>query len=159
MCRMEILPGEGVAQVKIGESREAVDSRLGRPVHPGRSDRVVYETSPLLVVSYADDETVELVEIAYSGDGGDEVFFDGVQLTFRFLDEAMTDLVARGHRCEPTDIGYRFAPGFAIFSMGSRRARDLDPDAAEDDPRSICEGVAVAPYSYFDEPGEDEIEA
>lgn len=153
MHRMEILPGEGVAMAKVGESREVVESRLGPPVHPGRGSRAVYETSPTLVLTYTDDDTVELVEAAYSGNGGAEVFFDGVQLTFRFMDDVVADLTAKGHRSETIDIGYRFEPGFAIFSMGSRCAQDLEPGASEDDPRHICEGVSVAPYDYFDGTG------
>jgi hypothetical protein len=42
--------------------------------------------------------------------------------------------------------------------MCSRSAQDLDTDADEDDPREICEGVSVAPYEYFGEPTEEEIE-
>ncbi|MFD1374418.1 hypothetical protein [Actinoplanes sichuanensis] len=156
---MEIIPGEGVALVKIGELRRVAEDRLGVPVHPGRSRKAVYDTSPGLVVSYAEDDTVEIVEIAYSGDGGDEVFFDGVQLTFRFMDDVVADLAARGYGYEPIDIGYRFEPGFAIFSMRSRSANELDPAAAEDDGRAICEGVSVAPYEYFAAPTEEEIEA
>ncbi|MER7278416.1 hypothetical protein ABT369_28645 [Dactylosporangium sp. NPDC000244] len=157
---MEILPGEGVALVKVGEHRDVVESRIGPPVHPGRSSRAVYETSPMLVLTYTGDETVELVELADGdGDGGEEVFFDGVQLTSRFMDDVVADLEAKGYEYEETDIGYRFEPGFAVFSMGSRWARDLDPDAAEDDPRRVVEGVSVAPYEYFAEPAEEEIEA
>jgi hypothetical protein len=154
MRRMEILPGEGVAMAKVGESREAIERRLGPPAHPGRHSKVVYETSPMLVLSYTEDDTVELVEIAYSGNGGEEVFFDGVQLTFRFLDDVVADLAAKGYQYEPIDIGYRFGPGFAIYSMESLCASDLDPDASEDDPRSVSEGISVAPYDYFDEPAE-----
>ncbi|WP_433077195.1 hypothetical protein ACQP1P_33870 [Dactylosporangium sp. CA-052675] len=75
---MEILPGEGegVALVKVGEHRDVVEGRLGPPVHPGRSSRAVYGTSPMIVLTYTGD-TVELVELA-DGDGGEEVFFDGV---------------------------------------------------------------------------------
>jgi hypothetical protein len=156
MRRMEILPGQGVALAKIGESRELVESRLGPPVHPGRHSRGVYETSPMLVLTYTDNDTVELVEL---GCGGNEVFFDGVQLTFRFMEDVVADLAAKGYPYEPIDIGFRFGPGFAIFSMGSYWARDLDPEASEDDPRQVCEGVSVAPYSYFDAPTDEEIEA
>lgn len=99
------------------------------------------------------------MEIAYSGDGGEEVFFDGVQLTYRFLDDVVADLAARGYDYEPIDIGYRVGPGFAVWSMGSRWARDLDPDAAEDDPRRVCEGVSVAPYDYFRPLTTEEVEA
>jgi hypothetical protein len=159
MHRMEIIPGEGVALAKVGEARRVVEDRLGAPVHPGRDSKAVYDTSPMLVVSYAEDDTVEVVEIAYAGNGGEEVFFEGVQLTFRFMDDVVADLAARGYGYEPTDIGYRFEPGFAIFSMGSRSANDLDPAAAEGDGRAICEGVSVAPYEYFAAPNEEEIEA
>jgi hypothetical protein len=69
---------------------------------------------------------VGIVEVAYSGDGGEEVFFEGVQLTFQFMDDVVADLAARGYGYEPIDIGYRFEPGFAIFSMGSRSANELD---------------------------------
>ncbi|MBB2940800.1 hypothetical protein FB565_000504 [Actinoplanes lutulentus] len=155
---MEILPGLGTPLVQIGESREVVECKLGTPVHPGRLDRAVYQTSPMLVLSYTDIDTVEIVEIAYSGDGGEEAWFDGVQLTYRFLDDVVADLAARGHRGEQIDIGYRFEPGFALFSVGSRSPRDLDPAADEDDPRRICEGVLVAPFDYFDAPDEEEVE-
>jgi hypothetical protein len=155
---MEILPGEGVALAKVGESREAVESRLGRPVGGRRSSRALYATIPQLDLTYADD-TVELVAIWYSGGGREEVFFDGVQLTYRFLDDVVADLAAKGYRYEATDIGYRFEPGFAIWSMHSRWAGELDPDAAEDDPRVVCEGVSVAPYDYFRPITPEEMEA
>jgi hypothetical protein len=160
MPRMEILPGEGVAEAKVGESREVVESRIGKPTHQGHNTKEVYEsTTPMLVLTYTEDDTVEVVEIAYSGDGGAEVFYDGVQLTWRFMDDVVDELAARGVAHEPTDIGYRFEPGFAIYSMGSRTAQDLDPSADEDDEREVVEGVSVAPYDYFREPTEEEIEA
>lgn len=49
----------------------------------------------------------------------------------------------------PYDIGYVFDAGFAIWSMHSRWALDLDPEADEDDERAVSEGVSVAPYAYF----------
>lgn len=155
---MEILPGEGVAQVRIGESREVVECKLGSPVYPGRLDRAIYQTNPMLVLTFTDIDTVEIVEVAYSGHGGEEVWFDGVQLTYRFMDDVVADLAARGHRGEPADVGYKFPAGFALFSMGSRTARDLDPAAADDDPRRIVEGVSVAPYDYFDGPDAEHVE-
>jgi hypothetical protein len=154
---MEIIPGEGVALAKVGESRQLVESRLGPPPDPGHPDKAVYNTSPRLVLTYTADDTVELVELALSGDGDEEVFFDGIQLTYRFIDDVVADLAAKGHQAEPIDIGYRFKPGFAIFSMGSRSATELDPQASEEDPRRICEGVSVASYAYLAGPTEDEI--
>jgi hypothetical protein len=156
---MEIVPGEGVALAKVGESRDMVERRTGPPVHPGPDRKAVYATDPMLVVTYTADDVAEVVEIACSPDAAEEVHFDGVRLSFRFLDDVVADLAAQGHRYEPIDIGYRFEPGFALFSMGSRWARDLDPDASEDDPRRICEGISVAPYDYFRPPTPEEIEA
>lgn len=101
----------------------------------------------MLVVTYDQDDVVELVEVGYGVH--DQVFFDGVQLTYRFMDEVMADLAAKGHRGTPSDIGFDLQAGFAIFSMESLSAQELDPDASEDDPRRIVEGVAIAPYSYF----------
>jgi hypothetical protein len=156
---VEIMPGVGVAAAKVGEHRDGVERRIGKPLHPGRDSRAVYDQTPLLVLTYAEDETVEVVELAHSPDRGEQVFFDGVQLTYRFLDEVVADLSAKGYAYEPTDIGYRFEPGFAIYSMGSLWTGELLPDAPDDDDRPICEGVAVAPYDYFREPSDEEIEA
>jgi hypothetical protein len=156
MRRMEIVPGEGVAQARIGEHRDAVERRIGPPVHPGRDSRAVYDTQPQLIISYRADETVEVVEIGYDGEGGEEVYYEGVQLTYRFMDEVVAELAALGLEAEPFDIGYVFRPGFTIWSMGSRWAGDLDPDAVDDDPRRIVEGVGIAPYGYFDEPAAEE---
>ncbi|WP_212816894.1 hypothetical protein [Polymorphospora rubra] len=101
---------------------------------------------PMLVVTY-DGDVVELVEV---GCGVDEhVFLDGVQLTYRFMDEVMADLAAKGHLATASDIGFDFQAGFSIFSMASLSARDLDPNSPEDDGRHIVEGVSIAPYSYF----------
>ncbi|MEU8004226.1 hypothetical protein AB0B66_23980 [Catellatospora sp. NPDC049111] len=115
---MEIIPGEGVTLAKVGESRDEVERRVGVPVHPGRASRAVYDTTPALVLTYTEDDAVEVVEIAYSGDGGEEVFFDGVQLTYRLLDDVVADLAARGYDYEPIDIGYRVGPGLAIWIDG-----------------------------------------
>ncbi|MFC6023340.1 hypothetical protein ACFP2T_45200 [Plantactinospora solaniradicis] len=148
---MDIIPGVGVATARIGETRAEVEARIGSPVHGPGGAKAVYDTTPGLVISYTPEDTVELVEIAYSGDGAEEVFFDGVQLTFRFLDDVVADLTAKGYTSTPSDIGYEFHAGFAVWSMDSRSAVDLDPEADEDDERSVSEGVSVAPYAYFTE--------
>jgi hypothetical protein len=158
---MEIQPGKGVAVAMIGESREAVESRLGPPLHPGKQSKAVYDASRLLVVSYTPDDLVELVELPHDAGRGDEAFLDGVQLTWRFLDEVVADLAAKGYRYEPDGpLGFRFEAGFVLFSAGSRTAGDLDPNAVEGDSRSVCEGVSVGPYEYFvAEPTEEQIAA
>ena len=148
-----------MALAKIGDTRDAVERRVGPPMHPGRDSRAVYPTTPMLVLTYTSDDAVEVVEIACSGDGDEEVCYDGVQLTYRFIEDVVADLVAKGLRGEPTDVGYRFEAGFALFSTGSRWARDLDPAASEEDERRVCEGVSVAPYDYFRKPTAAEIEA
>ncbi|MEU6340985.1 hypothetical protein ABZ883_08540 [Streptomyces sp. NPDC046977] len=147
---MEIIPGRGVDLVKIGEHRSRVEERIGLPHHGPGGERAVYNTSPMLVITYAADGTVELVEISHSGGGGDaEAEFDGVQLTYRFLDDVVSELHARGYTSIRSDIGHDFHAGFAVWSMHSLWAGDLDPTAGEDDERVISEGVSIAPYSYF----------
>jgi hypothetical protein len=61
----------------------------------------------------------------------------------------VAELTAKGYTSIPSDIGFEFHAGFAVWSMGSRTARDLDPDAAEDDERAVAEGVTVAPYALL----------
>jgi hypothetical protein len=150
---MEIIAGVGVEAVRIGDVRGEVERRLGRPVHArdgsrALARRAVYDaTDPMLVVTYDREDVVELVEVSYGLD--DQVFFEGVQLTYRFMDEVIADLAANGHLSTPSDIGFDVPAGFAIFSMASLSARDLDPAAPEEDSRRVVEGVSIAPYSYF----------
>ncbi|MGW3242780.1 hypothetical protein [Streptomyces sp. NPDC001070] len=147
---MEIVPGRGVDLVKIGDHRSLVEEHIGLPHHGPGGERAVYNTSPMLVINYAADDTVELVEISYSGAGGDaEAEFDGIQLTYRFLDDVVSELHARGYTSTPSDIGHDFHAGFAVWSMHSLWAGDLDPAASEDDERAVAEGVSVAPHAYF----------
>jgi hypothetical protein len=73
------------------------------------------------------------------------------------MNDVVADLAAKGYEYEPFDIGFRFRPGFAIFSMGSRSATELDPEASEEDPRRVCEGVSVASYDYFAPPTQEDI--
>ncbi len=144
---MEILPGVGVDQVRIGDARDDVEARLGPPVHDGRSRRAVYRTVPAIVVDYARDGTVEVVQVAYCGTpDGDEAYYDGVQLTFRFLDDVVAELTAKGLEGTPSDVGTDFLAGFSLFSMGSLDATALDPGAAGVDDRPVVEGVTIAPY-------------
>jgi hypothetical protein len=142
---MEILPGEGVALAKVGESRDVVESRVGPPVHPGRHRRAVYETSPMLVLTYTDDDTVEVVEIGYAGDGGDEVCFDGVQLTFRFVDDVVELGLSR-------DVAEQGAPKAAAIIDRSELAqlteaygvlREVLPDPEYTNARTYVQDVLV----------------
>lgn len=144
---MEVLPGIGVEFARVGDSRADVERRIGKPVHEP-SARDIYATTPMLMVSYSDHDLVEAVEIG-SGNGRQQARLDGVQLTGRFLDEVMTNLRSKGYTGRPNDIGFVFDAGFSVCSMRSRSARELDPKAAVDDDRAICEGVTVAPPQYF----------
>ena len=132
----------------IGDTRAIVESRMEAP--PTTGTRSVYNTAPPLIVTYTDEGVVELVEVSYSGGGSrDEVFLGDVQLTYRLMDDVVADLERSGHIASPIDIGFAFAAGFAIFSMSSLAASDVDPNADPDDDRAVVEGVAVAPFSYF----------
>ncbi|PWK40088.1 hypothetical protein BC793_12027 [Actinoplanes xinjiangensis] len=158
---MEIEPGKGVAVARISETRDAVESRLGLPMHPGKQSRAVYDIGRLLVISYTNDDLVELVELPHDAGRGDEAFFDGVQLTWRLLDDVVADLAAKGYRYEQDEpSSFLFEVGFVLFSVGSRTAQDLGLDAGEGASRSVCEGVSVGPYEYFvTEPTEEQIAA
>jgi hypothetical protein len=144
---VEIIPAVGVPSVQIGQAREDVESRLGLPKAAG--DVRAYYEAPGLLVHYDDSDRVELVEVPYGHGSGEEATLDGLQLTFRFMEEVRSDLAARGYTSTPSDIGYDFAAGFSIFSMASCDAGELDAAAGEDDERRVVEGVSVAPYEYF----------
>ena len=145
---MQIKPGSGVELLSIGDTRAAVESRLGAASSVG--SRYAYDTAPPLFATYAVDGTVELIEVGHSGGNSrHEAFLGDVQLTYRFMDEVVADLARDGHVASPIDIGFAFAAGFAIFSMSSLAPGDLDPNAGPDDERAVVEGVAVAPFGYF----------
>ncbi|WP_155371077.1 hypothetical protein [Catellatospora vulcania] len=149
---MEIIPGVGVEPAKIGDRREAVEQRLGPPVHQDLSRHAVYASDPMLSVTYDLDGIVELVDAAYSGHhGGEELFLRGVQLTYRFMDDVVADLAAMGLIGVPYDIGVDYeADGFAVYSNSSLSAQELDPDADVNDERRIVEGVSIAPRANLE---------
>ncbi|KHD78251.1 hypothetical protein [Actinoplanes utahensis] len=142
---MEILAGVGVTSARVGESRAVIESRVGPALRPGGKRLAVYPSHPVLIVTYGADDTAEMVEVGNDG-GAEEVFFQGVQVTYRFMDEVVAELEARGHRAERHDMGYVFRSGFRIWSMGAVEPSEIDPDAFDDDPRLLVEGVTVAPY-------------
>jgi len=78
-----------------------------------------------------------------------EARLGGIQLTGRALDDVRSDLEAAGHTGRPSDIGFDFADGFTIFSMGSVMLGEVDPSVAADDARPVVEGVTVGAPSYF----------
>jgi hypothetical protein len=139
---VEVIPGIGVALARIGERRVDVEQRVGPPMHPEPASRAVYDTSPMLTVDYTSNDLVESVQVSYAGDGGEEARFDGVQLTYRLLDEVVSDLTKKGYVCTPYDIGFEVDVGFSLFSMHSLDATELDPMAGTD--RTVVEGVAIA---------------
>lgn len=141
---MEIIPGLGIGDVRIGDTREQVERLTGPSVHGPGGRHVVYGPPTHLVVDYAREGEVVAVSAGY-GDG-DETTYDGVQLTGRFLDDVLADLDARGLTSTPSDIGRDFHVGFSVFSMGSATGAYLGLTDDEDDERLVSEGVHVAPY-------------
>src|SRR5690349_2867329 len=102
---VEVQPGRGVPLVALGAARSAVESELGHPSST-RGGRSFYdELDPALVVGYGTGETVELIEIAYSGTPDSEVTLRGIQLTYRPMDDVLADLRAAGYVGRPSDIG------------------------------------------------------
>jgi len=160
MRGMEIFPGVGVEVAKVGEHRDVVEARIGAPVRkPFKQFRMAYDTRPALLVSYGDhDSLVQLVEVVHV-EGGEDVFFDGVQLTSRWMDDVTADLEARGYRRDSSDFGLRFDPGFTIFQEGSLVGFEAPTRLFEGKPRSFCGGVAVAPFHYFDRLTPEQISA
>lgn len=144
---MRVTPSVGIEDVRIGDRRQAVETRLGKS-SASLDSRAYYEASGVLV-HYDNDGLVELIEVAYRDDGREQPSLDGVTLTYRYMDDVVQELAVQGHIGQATDIGYVFPAGFAIFSMSSLSASDLDPKAGDDDPRLIVEGVSIAPYFYF----------
>ena len=146
---MEIQPGIGVNEARIGEPRTAVEARLGPPTSQ-RDARVFYRhADPPLLIDYDLAGNVESVEIPYSGTPGREVTLAGIQLTYRPIEDVVEDLAAAGYSGRSSDIGYDFAEGFSVFSMSSLRLSDVDPSAADDDDRLVVEGVFVASPAYL----------
>ncbi|MFE3945624.1 hypothetical protein ACFXPV_27760 [Streptomyces sp. NPDC059118] len=148
---METIPGRGVGLAAIGDHRTRVEERVGRPgLGPAAVRPAVYDTTPTLVITYAPDDTVELVEIGYSGQGGEAEASDGgIQPTHRLIDDVVAELHAKEYAGTPSDLGHDFHAGLSVWSMRVLKAREVDPTAGEDDPRCVVEGVSVAPYDYF----------
>lgn len=146
---VEIQPGVGIERVRLGERQGDVEARLGIP-DSRQGGRAFYSSMiPALVVDYGDAGVVELVEIVYAGAPQHEVTLNGIQLTYRPLDEVRSELLAMGYSGRESDIGFDFADGLAIWSMGSVWLPDHDPSIAPDDERQIVEGVSIASPAYF----------
>lgn len=145
---MKITPGLGTPSVRLGEERNVVEARLGAPtsVQPG----VAFYTDldPDLVVRYSDAGIVELIEIPYSSPGH-QVTLRGIQLTLRPIDDVIEDLRSTGYVGRPSDVGFDFSEGFAIWSMGSLAFADIDASASDEDERLVVEGVSVGAPAYF----------
>lgn len=143
------MPGQGVEQVRLGDTRDVIEGRLGPPTVE-RDGRAYYDTStPGLVITYDASDAVEMIEIPYAGTPGKEVTLNGVQLTYRAMDEVLHDLGAAGFTGHPSDIGHDFSEGFAIWSMDSLSLSDVDSAAKPDDEGQVVEGVAVGTPAYF----------
>ena len=146
---MEIQPGIGVNEARIGEPRTAVEARLGPPTSQ-RDARVFYhQADPALFIDYDRAGNVESVEIPSSGTPGREVTLAGIQLTYRPIEDVVEDLAAAGYAGRSSDIGYDFPEGFSVFSMSSLQLSDIDPSVADDDDRLVVEGVFVASPAYL----------
>jgi hypothetical protein len=150
MTGMQINPGIGVPGVSIGDRRARVEASLGAPTTERDGTAYYEEATPPLSIHYDADGAVELIEVAYAGDGGEEAFLGDIQLTHRAMEDVVADLSTGGFAGRRSDIGYDYDAGFAIWSMESITTADLP--GAQDDPdhgRTVVEGVSVAPSQYF----------
>lgn len=146
---MRIDPGVGIPGVSVGDHRQRVEDSLGPATSVNGSVAYYQAAEPAVSVHYSATELVELIELAYGGPGHEEVFLEDIQLTYRLMDDVVTDLEQAGLRGTPSDIGMDYELGFAIFSMSSIDPADVIPGADPADERQVVEGVSVAPYSYF----------
>jgi hypothetical protein len=148
---MQITPAVGIPGVSIGDERATVEASLGSP-SSGDEARVYYfDTEPGFSVHYDADQRVELIEVGHS-EGRAEVHLDDVQLTFRLMDDVVSDLAQKGLSGKPVDIGYQYDEGFCIFSMASQTPSDVNGGEYDpDDERLVVEGVGIAPVSYWDD--------
>ena len=141
---MEITPGVGVGDVRLGSARDEVEAALGAPERDLEGELFYSD----LVVRFEGTDAVTLIEVPYSGDGH-EVTLGGIQLTFRPIDEVIAELTDAGFEGRPCDIGHDFVAGFSVWSMASLTVADIDPSASEDDERNVAEGVSVGAPAYF----------
>ena len=147
---MEIIPGEGLPSVRVGQRRDEVVAAVGDPATDGR--RAYYHRAdPPFSVHYDGDDRVEYVEVFHTGGTGDDAELGGIRLTSRLLDDVVADLRAAGYEGRAMDIGWEFDAGFAVWSMHSISLSDIDPSEPLDreDERLVSEGVGIAPMSYW----------
>lgn len=148
---MEIIPGEGLPDVRIGAPRADVVAAVGEPVTDDGSVAWYHDALPPFSVHYDGDDVVELVEVGHGSGSGDEAELDGIRLTSRLLDDVLADLAAAGYAGRAVDIGYEYDAGFCVFSMSSLTLAEVDPSEPADpeDERLVAEGVSIAPLSYW----------
>ena len=140
----------GIELVRLGERRVDVEARLGQP-GSRQGDRAIYDLIPALVVDYDDSGLVELVEIPYAGVPQHEVTLNGLQLTYRPLDEVRSDLLAIGYSGRESDVGYDFTAGLPSGPWGRFWLPDHNPSVPPDDDSQVVEGVSVgspAPFGF-----------
>lgn len=114
----------------------------------------VCATTPPLVITCAPDDTVEVVEVGYGGQGGGAwAGYDGIGPAHRLIDIVVAERHARGLTSTPCDIGHDFHTGFSVWSTHVPEARGVDQTAGEGDPRRAVGGVSAAPYDCFVRPG------
>lgn len=145
---MEILPGRGVQNIELGTERVIVAQHLGAPTSVQGDSDFYADPDPGIVLRYSEQDRLELIELPYSGTGH-EVTLKGIQLTHRLMDDVVEDLRGQGFIGRSSDIGVDFPEGFAIWSMGSLSAMDVDPTASHDDERPVVEGVSIGSPTYL----------
>lgn len=145
---MEIVPGRGVRNINLGMQRADIIELLGTPTSTQDDSAFYGDPDPGMVLRFSADGRLELIELPYSGNGA-EVTLNGIQLTFRVIDDVLEQLREAGFVGRTSDIGTDFPEGFAIWSMGSLTPHDVDPTASDDDERQIVEGVSIGSPAYL----------
>lgn len=144
----QIVPSEGFQGVQLGAGRTAIEASIGEPTSTRPGSAFYVDRDPTLILRYAADDTLEMIEIPYSGEGNEPHLGD-IQLTARLLADVIDDLLRAGYVGRPCDIGYDFEAGFTVWSMGEIQLFEVDPSADRDDFRDVAEGVSIASPAYF----------
>jgi hypothetical protein len=135
MASYEIVPGQGVGEVRFGEERAEHRRRLG-------DDRITFERVPgsgwldayfdnTLILAYDDDDRLKEIEL-----GGVDAFLEGVQLLDRPLGEVLDELRA-------ANLAPEFA-GDVAFSIPGLEVYLISP--APEEIEEPTESVSIRPF-------------
>src|SRR6476620_7170932 len=109
----EVLPGIGTALAQVGQTLQQIEAVAGPPSVTQGHSAFWNEHAPAFVVRTDTEGFAELVEIDHGEGGEPQATLDGIQLTFRLVDDVVADLERAGFHGVPVDIGWEYEEGFS----------------------------------------------